>query len=127
MRIGGWWARSIAPTSSAGWSSTQADSRRADGRGHLRQIALRFYLAGNDAAEEAVAHDQRADDGPALRNESISSKNRKRCFSKSTKWVAWGRVRCLFSGALVRSRIRPSRSRRKLQVSSSPAITSVGT
>src|SRR5207249_5249139 len=56
---GGWWARSIAPTSSAGWSSTQADSRRADGRGHLRQIAPRSSLA--EGLDSVAARHSRQD------------------------------------------------------------------
>ncbi len=64
--------------------------------------------------------------GYSFRNASMASKNGTRFFSNSTKWVASLISTLFFFGALVRSRISPSRSSGNDQVSYSPAITSVG-
>src|SRR5262249_34456674 len=63
----------------------------------------------------------------SLRKPSMASKNSKRGFSKSTKCVAFLISTLFLDGALVRSRISPSRSCGYDQVSNSPAMTSVGT
>src|SRR5262245_65936253 len=87
---------------------------------HVHQMARTGCSSPGGARSEARG-------GYSLRNASIASKNWIRGFSNSTKCVAFGMSTLFLTGACTRSRINPSRSSGKDQVSYAPAMTSVGT
>ena len=128
-------ARAIAtrccwpPESSAGvWSiralrPTASNSERA-----LASIAMNCFSDHIETPCNIMAQcaDRVAPCRYSFRNFRISSKNWNRGFSNNTKCVAFGISTLFFIGACTRSRISPSRSSGKDQVSKAPAITSVG-